>query len=203
MLGENEQRLRYQEKRSTENKNQGPAASVTLRSERKQGDIMKILRCECGREQAYGRPNHITIKEAESLGWVLVNQAKWVCPVCNEALAMHDIEIVAQDNRGNKASIGKYKTSVDNYVLCVDVSNRDMSNVLTLQIEFFGKSNKMKKCPRCNQLTLKNVPALNSLSRRGSIYICNPCGDEEALIDIGKIQPTEIEKRFVKKLSKL
>jgi len=140
VLGEKKQRLRYQEKKVHRIEKQGPVSAVTQRSEGKQGDIMKTLKCKCGREQACGRPNHITIKEAESLGWLLVNQDKWVCPVCNEALAMHDIEIVAVDNKGSKVSLGKYQTSVDNYVLYVDVSNRDMSNVLNLQIEFFGKS---------------------------------------------------------------
>jgi len=51
----------------------------------------------------------------------------------------YKFEVVAQDNRGHKESIGTYQTSVDNYVLYVDVSNRDLSNCIGLQIEFFGK----------------------------------------------------------------
>lgn len=98
MFGENANTQRYQEKRSTENKKQGFARGVTLKSER-QGDIMG---------------------ESE--------------------LAKYDIEIKVQDNRGNKASIGKYRTSVENYVLCVDVRNHDLSKVLFLHIEFKGKS---------------------------------------------------------------
>ena len=58
----------------------------------------------------------------------------------------------------------------------------------------------MKICPRCHEETLEDEPALNSLSRRGSVYICNPCGDEEALIDSGNIAPTENEKAFTLKL---
>jgi len=54
-------------------------------------------------------------------------------------LAEYDIEILVQDDRGCKASIGKYRTSVENYVLCVNVENRDLSNVLFLHIEFKGK----------------------------------------------------------------
>jgi len=54
-------------------------------------------------------------------------------------LAEYDIEIEVQDNRGCKASIGKYRTSVENYVLCVDVRNRDLSNTINLIIEFKGK----------------------------------------------------------------
>jgi len=54
-------------------------------------------------------------------------------------LALYDIEIQVQDDRGCKASIGKYRTSVENYVLCVDVRNADLSNVLFLHIEFKGK----------------------------------------------------------------
>lgn len=54
-------------------------------------------------------------------------------------LALYDIEIEAQDNRGNKVSLGKYRTSVENYVLCVDVCSFDLRNTLFLQIEFKGK----------------------------------------------------------------
>jgi len=59
----------------------------------------------------------------------------------------------------------------------------------------------MKICPRCHQKTMEDEQALNSLSRRGNVYICNPCGDEEALIDSGNLQPGDAEKRFVAKLN--
>lgn len=55
----------------------------------------------------------------------------------------------------------------------------------------------MKTCPRCHKKTMENDQALNSLSRRGDIYICNACGDEEAFIDIGNMSPTETEIKFV------
>lgn len=58
----------------------------------------------------------------------------------------------------------------------------------------------MKKCPRCHKETLEDEQALNSLSRRGNVYICNECGDEEALIDSGNIMPTKIEIEFEAKL---
>lgn len=115
-------------------------------------------------------------------------------------LAEYDVEIEVQDNRGCKASIGKYRTAVENYVLCVDVRNRDLSNVLFLHIEFKGKVSRMKICPRCHKKTLEPEQARNSLSRRGDVYICNPCGDEEALIDSGNMLPTETEKAFTLKL---
>lgn len=57
----------------------------------------------------------------------------------------------------------------------------------------------MKECPRCHRETMEDEQALNSLSRRdGETYICNTCGDEEALIDLGSIDPTELELEFVK-----
>ena len=59
----------------------------------------------------------------------------------------------------------------------------------------------MKTCPRCHKKTLEDEQALNSLSRRGDVYICNDCGDEEALIDLGEMSPTEIEERFVAQLN--
>lgn len=160
---------------------------------------MKYLKCNCGREQAYDRPHHITIQEAESIGWVLIKH-QWVCPVCNPGLVEYDIEIEVQDNRGNKASIGKYRTAVENYVLCVDVQNRDLSNAIAIIIEFKGKVSRMKICPRCYKKTLEPEQVRNSLSRRGNVYICNPCGDEEMLIDSGNMLPTETEKAFTLKL---
>jgi hypothetical protein len=60
----------------------------------------------CGREQSYAPADEsggVTQKEAESLGWALIDGKWWICPVCNPALAEHDVEIFVQDNRGNKA----------------------------------------------------------------------------------------------------
>ncbi|MBA7536643.1 hypothetical protein ES705_28907 [subsurface metagenome] len=60
---------------------------------------------------------------------------------------------------------------------------------------------KMKVCPRCRKLKMRDEQALNSLSRRGDVYICNDCGDEEARIDMKIMSLTEIEKRFVAELN--
>lgn len=56
----------------------------------------------------------------------------------------------------------------------------------------------MKECPRCKELRLMPDEILNSLSRRASVYICNACGDEEAMIDLGHIEPTQLEIDFLK-----
>lgn len=57
----------------------------------------------------------------------------------------------------------------------------------------------MKKCPRCKRMTLNPDEAINSLSRRDDkTYICNTCGDDEAMIDLGLIKPDDIEEEFVK-----
>jgi len=57
-------------------------------------------------------------------------------------LAKYDIEIKAQDDRGNKVSLGKYRISVEHYVLCVEVRSFDLRNALYLHIEFKGKVKK-------------------------------------------------------------
>ncbi len=60
----------------------------------------------------------------------------------------------------------------------------------------------MKTCPRCHQKTLEDDEQLNSLSHRDNkTYICNPCGDEESLIDLGELVPGDAEKRFVAQLN--
>jgi len=100
-----------------------------------------FFKCKCGRQQSFApsnKPGGITQQEAESVGWALID-GKWVCPICNPELAKRDIEIKVQDNRGVKTSIGKYRTSVKNCVLCVDVENYDLSNVLFIHIEFKAK----------------------------------------------------------------
>ena len=57
----------------------------------------------------------------------------------------------------------------------------------------------MKRCPRCTLLKMHDEQALNSLSRRdGKTYICNDCGEDEALIDLGELKPDEMEKEFAK-----
>ena len=56
----------------------------------------------------------------------------------------------------------------------------------------------MKKCPRCKKMKLEDEQQLNALSRRASVYICNTCGDDEAMIDLGSMEPDKVEKEFVK-----
>ena len=49
-------------------------------------------------------------------------------------------------------------------------------------------------------MTLLDDQILNSLSRRdGKTYICRDCGRQEALIDMGAIEPTREEREFVRK----
>lgn len=56
----------------------------------------------------------------------------------------------------------------------------------------------MKKCPRCKKNKMHDEQALNSLSRRDNkTYICNDCGNDEAFIDAGMMEPDKLEKRFV------
>lgn len=57
----------------------------------------------------------------------------------------------------------------------------------------------MKECPKCKNLTMHDEEVLNSLSRRDNkTYICNDCGNEEALIDLGEMEPDENDREFVK-----
>lgn len=61
----------------------------------------------------------------------------------------------------------------------------------------------MKKCPRCHRMTLEDEQALNCLSRRDNkTYICNSCGNEEAIIDEGLTSPDQVEHNFVAKVGK-
>ena len=63
------------------------------------------------------------------------------------------------------------------------------------------KISKQKKCPRCGKLRMYVKKIYNNLSRRDNkTYICNECGTEEALIDNGRMEPTVLERNFVKKL---
>jgi len=55
----------------------------------------------------------------------------------------------------------------------------------------------MKRCPRCRQMTLREVEAQNALSRRDNeTYICSDCGNEEAFIDAGIMETTDNEYNF-------
>lgn len=54
-----------------------------------------------------------------------------------------------------------------------------------------------KECPRCHEQTLKDAEGRNALSRRDNkTLICSPCGEEEAFIDAGLMQPNDNEFNF-------
>jgi len=44
-------------------------------------------------------------------------------------------------------------------------------------------------CPRCGRNTMDCKPTRNALSRRATVYICNPCGTDEALRDMLHMEP--------------
>ena len=47
-------------------------------------------------------------------------------------------------------------------------------------------------CPRCGLNQLKTSIHTNALSRHADIYICDPCGSAEAMLDfIGKTVPVD------------
>jgi len=52
-----------------------------------------------------------------------------------------EFEIIVQDFRGKKQSIGKYQSDIKNYTLCVDVEKYDLSHIIAIHIEFKGKVN--------------------------------------------------------------
>ena len=61
----------------------------------------------------------------------------------------------------------------------------------------------MKECPRCHRNTLHDDDILNALSHRDKkTYICNGCGDTEALIDYGLLKPGKMERDFAAALGK-
>lgn len=57
----------------------------------------------------------------------------------------------------------------------------------------------MKECPRCHMERLDDDEVMNCLSHRDDkTYICNPCGEQESMIDLGHIEPDQIEKEFIR-----
>lgn len=42
----------------------------------------------------------------------------------------------------------------------------------------------LTKCPRCGRDTMRSDISLNALSRHVNVYICSPCGVEEAMLDL-------------------
>ena len=55
-------------------------------------------------------------------------------------------------------------------------------------------------CPRCKVNRLHAEQVINSLSRRDNkTYICNDCGDEEALIVLG-MEQTDMDGEFIDKV---
>ena len=51
----------------------------------------------------------------------------------------YQIEIFVQNKSGNRVSCGKYEAEIENYTLSVDVQDLDLSDLLSIQIEFIGK----------------------------------------------------------------
>jgi len=98
-----------------------------------------FFKCHCGREQSFApssKPGGITVKEAESIGWVKL-KGKWVCPICN--FASVKFEVFVQNSSGNRVSCGKYQSEIENFTSCIDVRDLDLRDVISIHIEFSGR----------------------------------------------------------------
>lgn len=42
----------------------------------------------------------------------------------------------------------------------------------------------LTRCPRCGRDTMRSDIVLNALSRYVDVYVCSPCGVEEAMLDL-------------------
>lgn len=49
-------------------------------------------------------------------------------------------------------------------------------------------------CPRCGHDRMNRNPVMNALSRRANVYICSPCGMEEALLDAAGKDPLPLNE---------
>jgi predicted RNA-binding Zn-ribbon protein involved in translation (DUF1610 family) len=64
------------------------------------------------------------------------------------------------------------------------------------------KENKIKTCPRCGLMKMRDIEVQNALSRRDNkTHICSDCGTEEALVDAKIIPADEREANFKNKVS--
>ncbi len=49
-------------------------------------------------------------------------------------------------------------------------------------------------CPRCGHNRMDAKPVRNALSRYADVYICNPCGMEEAMLDAAGLPPMPLNE---------
>ena len=59
-------------------------------------------------------------------------------------------------------------------------------------------------CPRCGKMTMdaKSVTS-NALSRRVSVYVCDTCGTEEAIEDMGAMSKLPLRKWAIAQMPEL
>ena len=57
-------------------------------------------------------------------------------------------------------------------------------------------------CPRCGRMTVKDRLHTNALSRHASVYVCDACGNDEAILD-WQHNPLPLKEWAIAQLPKL
>lgn len=74
----------------------------------------------------------------------------------------------------------------------IEEARRLIESIMQLQED--KELNYVFSCPRCGHDCMDENPVRNALSRRANVYICNPCGRDEALLDMAGKEPLPLNE---------
>lgn len=135
----------------------------------------------------------------ENRSWTVIYRNRWTNESVTAVVFAEDMEQAARQARADAEANDCKNWRIES----IEPHEETLARILIS--EFAGKQQDGHfACPRCGKMTMdaKSVTR-NALSRRVSVYVCDTCGTEEAIEDMGAMSKLPLRKWAIAQMPKL
>lgn len=135
----------------------------------------------------------------ENRSWTVIYRNRWTNKSVTAAVFAEDMEQAARQARADAEANGCKNWRIES----IEPHEETLARILIS--EFAEKQQDGHfACPRCGKMTMdaKSVTR-NALSRRVSVYVCDTCGTEEAIEDMGAMSKLPLRKWAIAQMPEL
>lgn len=135
----------------------------------------------------------------ENKSWTVVYRNKWTNQTVTAAVFAPTFEAATRQARADAEVNGCKNWRIDS----IEPHEETLARILIA--EFAEKQrDRCFACPRCGKMTMDTESVTrNALSRRAAVYICDSCGTEEALEDMGAMSKLPLREWAIARVPEL
>ena len=135
----------------------------------------------------------------ENRSWTVIYRNRWTNKSVTAAVFAEDMEQAARQARADAEANGCKNWRIES----IEPHEETLARILIS--EFAEKlQGGHFACPRCGKMEMDTESvARNALSRRVSAYVCDICGTEEAIEDMGAVSKLPLRKWAIAQMPEL